>query len=98
MVQFYPCFKFYFPLFQTYYHVIVIHYHTQKRREIKFKPGIKLNHNVYQMLSYHLTVSLVYLIYFYQLVLRFNKDRNYFTYSFGPQFASPLTSFTWAMD
>ena len=27
-----------------------------------------------------------------------NKDRNYFTYSFGPQFASPLTSFTWAMD
>ena len=27
--------------------VIIIHYHTQKQREIKFEPRIKLNHNRY---------------------------------------------------
>ena len=27
--------------------LIIIHYHTQKQREIKFKPRIKLNHNIY---------------------------------------------------
>ena len=27
--------------------VIIIHYHTPKQREIKFKPRIKLNHNIY---------------------------------------------------
>ena len=43
VVQFYPWFKFYFPLFQTHYQ----HYHTQKQREIKLKPRIKLNHNIY---------------------------------------------------
>ena len=26
--------------------LIIIHYHTQKQREIKFKPRIKLNHNI----------------------------------------------------
>ena len=26
--------------------VIIIHYHTPKQREIKFKPAIKLNHNI----------------------------------------------------
>ena len=34
-----------------------------------------MNHNIYQMLSYHLTTSLVYLIYFYQLALRFKVTR-----------------------
>ena len=27
--------------------VIIIHYHTQKQKKIKFKPRIKLNHNIY---------------------------------------------------
>ena len=27
--------------------LIVKHYHTQKQKKIKFKPGIKLNHNIY---------------------------------------------------
>ena len=27
--------------------LIIIHYHTQKQRKIKFKPRIKLNHNMY---------------------------------------------------
>jgi len=26
--------------------LIIIHYHTQKQREIEFKPRIKLNHNI----------------------------------------------------
>ena len=26
--------------------LLIIHYHTQKQREIKFKPRIKLNHNI----------------------------------------------------
>ena len=29
--------------------LIIIHYHTQKQREIKFKPRIKLNHNIYTL-------------------------------------------------
>ena len=32
----FPCFK-----------LIIIHYHTPKQRKIKFKPRIKLNHNIY---------------------------------------------------
>ena len=31
--------------------LIIIHYHTQKQREIKFKPRIKLNHNIYAVYS-----------------------------------------------
>ena len=27
--------------------LIIIYYHTPKQREIKFKPRIKLNHNIY---------------------------------------------------
>ena len=27
--------------------LIIIHYHTPKQRKIKFKPKIKLNHNMY---------------------------------------------------
>ena len=27
--------------------VIITHYHTQKQKKIKFKPRIKLNHNIY---------------------------------------------------
>ena len=27
--------------------LIIIYYHTQTQRKIKFKPGIKLNHNIY---------------------------------------------------
>ena len=30
--------------------LIIIHYHTSKQREIKFKPRIKLNHNIYIIL------------------------------------------------
>ena len=29
------------------FNLIIIHYHTPKEREIKFKPRIKLNHNIY---------------------------------------------------
>ena len=47
VIQFYPWFKFSFLLFQAHYHVIVIHYHTQKQKKRKFKPMIKLNHNIY---------------------------------------------------
>ena len=46
VVQFYPWFKFSFLLFQAHYHVIIIHYHTQKQKKRKFKPMIKLNHNI----------------------------------------------------
>ena len=28
--------------------LIIIYYHTPKQREIKFKPRIKLNHNIYK--------------------------------------------------
>ena len=42
MVQFYPWFKFYFPSFQTHYHTLPY----PKTKEIKFKPRIKLNHNI----------------------------------------------------
>ena len=28
------------------YKLIIMHYHTPKRREIRFKPRIKLNHNI----------------------------------------------------
>ena len=44
VVQFYSWFKFSF-LFS--YKLNIIHYHTQKQKKIKFKPGIKLNHNIY---------------------------------------------------
>ena len=27
--------------------IIIIHYHTQKQKKRKFKPGMKLNHNMY---------------------------------------------------
>ena len=27
--------------------LIIIHYHTQKQREIKFKPRMTLDHNIY---------------------------------------------------
>ena len=40
VVQFYPWFKFSFLLFQSHY------YHTQKQKKRKFKPMIKLNHNI----------------------------------------------------
>ena len=46
MVQFYPWRKFHFLLFQAHY-VFIIHYHTQKQKKTKFKPRIKLNHNIY---------------------------------------------------
>ena len=32
--------------------LIIIHYHTPKQREIKFKPRIKLNHNIATSLLY----------------------------------------------
>ena len=35
--------------------LIIIHYHTQKQKKIKFKPRIKLNHNIYKtMLLFNL--------------------------------------------
>ena len=51
VVQFYPWFKFSFPCFILNF----IHYHTQKQREIKFKPRIKLNHTIYKTLFESLT-------------------------------------------
>ena len=35
-----------FIFFQTHYHIIIIHFHTQKQEKTKFKPRIKLNHNI----------------------------------------------------
>ena len=32
---------------QLCFKLIIIHYHNQKQRKIKFKPGIKLNHNIH---------------------------------------------------
>ena len=42
------------PLFQTHYHVLIIHYHPpppQKKKTTKFKPWIKLSHNI--CIHYH---------------------------------------------
>ena len=68
VVQFYPWFKFSFLLFQTRYHVIIIHCHTQKQKERKCEPRIKLNHNKYNhvtpllhQLSWLLVVQLLFL-------------------------------------
>ena len=33
--------------------IIIIHYHTQKQNKIKFKPRIKLNHNIYTRIFKH---------------------------------------------
>ena len=38
----YPWFKFYFLLFK----LIIMYYYTEKQRKLKFKPRIKLNHNI----------------------------------------------------
>ena len=40
----YPWFKFYFLLFE----LIILYYYTQKQRKLKFKPRIKLNHNIFK--------------------------------------------------
>ena len=45
MVQCYPWFKFYFPLFWGM--VKYVHLISLKQRNTKFKPRIKLNHNIY---------------------------------------------------
>ena len=29
--------------------LIILHYHTRKQRKIKFKPRIKLNHNIHKL-------------------------------------------------
>ena len=61
VVQFYPWFKFISLCFK----LIIIHYHTQKQTEIKFKPSIKLNHNIYKFyrnICYFLDVSCVFLL------------------------------------
>ena len=42
VVQFYPWFNFFCHL----YFIIITHNHIQKQREIKFKPRIKLDHNI----------------------------------------------------
>ena len=41
VVQFYPCFEFFFC-----FNLITIHYHTQKQRNMRFKPRIKFNKNI----------------------------------------------------
>ena len=49
--------------------VIYIHYHTQKQTEIKFKPSIKLNHNIYyRNICYFLDVSGLYIFTTYSLI------------------------------
>ena len=53
--------------------LIIIHYHTPKQREMKFKPRIKLNHNIYKsMLNKH---YLKYLWYIRAIYTRKNKTR-----------------------
>ena len=40
--------------------LIIIHFHTPKQREIKFKPRIKLNHNIYMhCLTTHTFLGLI---------------------------------------
>ena len=39
--------------------LIIIHYHSQKQRQIKFKPRIKLNHNIYDKVLYYLWSALL---------------------------------------
>lgn len=48
VVQFYPWFKFYFLLFQIHYHTLP---YPKTKENKKFKPGIKLNHNIYTKIS-----------------------------------------------
>ena len=36
--------------------IIIIHYHTQKQKKIKFKPRMKLNHNMYINTEYFLNL------------------------------------------
>ena len=43
VAQYHPWFKLYFPWFQTHYHALLY----PKRKGIKLKPGIKLNHLIY---------------------------------------------------
>ena len=43
--------------------LIIMHYHTPKQREIKFKPRIKLNHNMYITLPFGLP-SAPYIFFF----------------------------------
>ena len=35
--------------------LIIIHYHTPKQKKIKFKPRIKLNHNIYKYILVYTT-------------------------------------------
>ena len=46
VVQFYPQFKFYIPLFLG---MVICMIMSLKQREIKFKPRIKWNHNIYAL-------------------------------------------------
>ena len=41
--------------------LIIIHYHTPKQREMKFKPRIKLNHNIYKLMlnKHYLTFGIL---------------------------------------
>ena len=40
----YPWYKIYFLLFEF----IILYYYTEKQRKLKFKPRIKLNHNIFK--------------------------------------------------
>ena len=56
MVKFYPWFKFYYPFLGGeggggYGRLCMIM--SRKQKEVKFKPRIKLNHNIYVMYAVH---------------------------------------------
>ena len=40
--------------------LIIIDYHTPKERKIKFKPRIKLNHNIYMKITKQLAYILIH--------------------------------------
>ena len=54
-VQFYPWFKFYFPLFWVWQCMVM----SLKQKELKFKPRIKLNHNIYMHTLFTMSILII---------------------------------------
>ena len=50
---------------------IIIHYHTPKQRKIKFKPRIKLNHNIYIKRDFLVALKAIRSLLFSTIVLVF---------------------------
>ena len=78
----YPWFKFYFTLLKS----IIIHYHTPKQRNMKWKPRIKLNHNIWPVLyKYNLHKSF-FVFFFLNLGIRWSVRRRRSSYMHSGSF------------